>query len=55
MTQSGRFVPMLLESAVLAKCSVAVLRDAGPAPDHPLHPAHPESAYLTCVTLAVTR
>ena len=30
-----------------------ILRSAGAAPDHPLHPALPESAYLKALVLAL--
>ena len=28
-----------------------ILRSAGASPDHPIHPALPESAYMTALTL----
>ncbi|MGH7089525.1 MAG: class I SAM-dependent rRNA methyltransferase [Stellaceae bacterium] len=33
--------------------SARILRSSGAAPDHPIHPALPESAYLKAVTLAL--
>jgi 23S rRNA (cytosine1962-C5)-methyltransferase len=30
-----------------------ILREAGAGPDHPVHPALPESAYLKSLTLAL--
>ncbi|HEX2253829.1 MAG TPA: RlmI/RlmK family 23S rRNA methyltransferase, partial [Thermoanaerobaculia bacterium] len=30
-----------------------LLREAGAAPDHPTHPALPESAYLKCLVYAL--
>lgn len=53
MTQSGEFLPMLAESAAAAGRTITVLRQAGAAPDHPLHPAYPEGQYLSVVTLFV--
>ncbi len=53
MTQSGEFVPMLMDAAVEAQRSISLLRIGGAAADHPLHPAYPEGKYLTAVTVAV--
>jgi 23S rRNA G2069 N7-methylase RlmK/C1962 C5-methylase RlmI len=53
MSQSGTFVPMLMSAAREVGRSITVLREAGAAPDHPLHPAYPEGRYLTAVTLRV--
>uniref|UniRef100_A0A7S3FIW3 Methyltransferase domain-containing protein n=1 Tax=Haptolina ericina TaxID=156174 RepID=A0A7S3FIW3_9EUKA len=54
MTQSGRFVAMLHESAVAAGRTLTVLRTSGAACDHVLHPCCPESNYLTAVLLQVS-
>jgi hypothetical protein len=32
---------------------VTLIREAGAAPDHPLHPCYPEGAYLTNLTYRV--
>lgn len=53
MTQSGDFVPMLLEAAAEAGRSASVVRVAGAAGDHPLNPAFPEGRYLTAVTVCL--
>ncbi|KAF5833136.1 S-adenosyl-L-methionine-dependent methyltransferase [Dunaliella salina] len=53
MSQSGEFLPMLAEAAAVAGRATAVLRVAGAAPDHPLHPAYWEGKYLTAASLCV--
>jgi len=53
MSQSGEFLPMLADAALGAGRATSVLRVAGAAADHPLHPAYPEGRYLTAVTLCV--
>lgn len=53
MTQSGEFVPMLMDAAVEAQRNISLLRIGGAAADHPLHPAYSEGRYLTAVTLTV--
>lgn len=53
MTQSGGFLPMLVDAAAAAGRSCAVVREAGAAPCHPINPAYPEGRYLTAVTLCV--
>lgn len=49
MTQSGGFVTMLQEAAQAEGRALTVLRVTGPAADHVIHPACPESSYLTAV------
>ena len=49
MTQSGGFVKMLHEAAWEQGRALTVLRVTGPAADHVIHPACPESSYLTAV------
>lgn len=53
MTQSGRFVDVARAAAQAARRSVAVLRTAPAAPDHPWSPLCPEAAYLTALLLRV--
>lgn len=54
MTQSGNFVrDVVADAARQAGRQVTVLRNAGAAPCHPLHPAYPEGEYLTNVTVRV--
>ena len=36
-----------------AERSGSILMSSGAAPDHPVHPALPESAYLKALTLAL--
>ena len=49
MTQSGGFLRVLHEAAQAEGRTLTVLRVAGAAPDHALHPGAPEGAYLTAV------
>jgi len=53
MSQSGEFVPMLMDAARAAGRSITLMRVAGAAGDHPLNPAYPEGRYLTAVTVRV--
>ena len=53
MTQSGGFVRVLHEAAQAEGRTLTVLRSAGAAPDHVLHPGAPEGAYLSAVLVHV--
>lgn len=54
MTQSGGFIPMLHQVASAQSRTITVLRTAGPAADHVIHPCCPESNYLTAVLVYVS-
>ena len=53
MTQSGGFTKMLQEAAAAEGRSITILRTTGAASDHVIHPACPESNYLTATLLHV--
>ena len=53
MTQSGGFVRMLHEAAQQEGRMLTVLRVAGAAPDHTVHPGAPEGEYLTAALVHV--
>ena len=46
-----RFLDTLRRAAVEARREIAILGTGIQAPDHPIHPAMPETEYLKCVTL----
>ena len=52
-TSEGAFLAMLREAAKDANKRLTVLRTAGAAADHVLHPAFPEGAYLTAALVQV--
>jgi 23S rRNA G2069 N7-methylase RlmK/C1962 C5-methylase RlmI len=52
-TSEGAFLAMLREAARDANKRLTVLRTAGAAADHVLHPAFPEGAYLTAALVQV--
>jgi len=52
-TSEGAFLAMLREASKDAGKRLTVLRTAGAAADHVLHPAFPEGAYLTAVPVQV--
>lgn len=42
----GTFMSVIQEAALIAKRELTILKIAGAGPDHPIHPACPEGAYL---------
>jgi 23S rRNA (cytosine1962-C5)-methyltransferase len=50
---SGEFAEAVRRGLADAGRGGRILRDAGASPDHPVHPALPETAYLKSLTLAL--
>ena len=46
---------LIASQAAKRGCNVRLLRQGGQGPDHPIHPAMPETAYLKTFTLQVSR
>lgn len=46
---------LIASQAAKRGCAVRLLRQGGQGPDHPVHPAMPETAYLKTFTLQVSR
>ena len=53
MSTADDFAEAVRRGLADAGRSGRILRDSGAAPDHPVHPALPESAYLKALTLAL--
>lgn len=53
MTQSGEFVPMVVNAARKSRKLVTVIRSAGAAADHVLSPSYSLGKYLTNVLVSV--
>jgi len=49
-----RFLDLLRQAAIKSKREVRVVREFGHGPDHPIHPAMPETRYLKGFALAVS-
>jgi len=44
---------MLASCAQQLRHSIQIIQDGGPGPDHPVHPAIPETNYLSCFTVRI--
>lgn len=43
------------ESAYCENCRIRTIRYGGQSPDHPVRPGHPETEYLTCLVMHVSK
>lgn len=49
----ARLLEVMASAAMDARCAVRLLESRGQGRDHPVHPAMPETRYLTCLILEV--